>query len=578
MSEEEHEFESEIKKIIFSHTDESERLGFTSLDEIIAFKSEIIHKELGVIKTEIDDINQKIVFLERRKTDNYKNGLLENLRSKENELAMHATLQPVAVVEPNSDSGLEERNGEISTLITAIKAQVEQNLHRQSELTSRKSVLNIELSQLEKSKQAFLALRNSISTAIEMQRPILTAFQIQVDNVIGYNIDISPIENALTLRNSELSSLSLELDGAPEGPVGLAVEIVNLTAEQKILEDRLDEPYRIYQKYLKDLEDWNKRKDGIVGDRNTAGTIEYLKGQIEYIRDLLPEALSNRFEQRDGLIRRLFAKKSEINQLYSDSYRPISNFIDTYGHLMKDYEINFSVEFTLDGFLQKFFDHISQGAKGTYIGIEEGNRFLSDIIPNYNLNDVESVVQFLKEISESLHVDKRADQAGTKRDIEQQLKKGYDVEDFYRFLYSLDYLKPSFRLNLGNKGLSELSPGERGALLLIFYLFLDKDDKPLIIDQPEENLDNQSVYNYLVHFIKEAKKRRQIIIVTHNPNLAVVCDAEQIIHMNIDKADNNTVSYTSGSIENPEINKSIVDILEGTRPAFGNRTSKYSLV
>ena len=63
--------------------------------------------------------------------------------------------------------------------------------------------------------------------------------------------------------------------------------------------------------------------------------------------------------------------------------------------------------------------------------------------------------------------------------------------------------------------------------------------------------------------------------ILHNPNLAVVCDAEQIIKMNIDKKNNNIVSYQSGSIENPEINKCIVDVLEGTYPAFHNRDQKY---
>ena len=101
------------------------------------------------------------------------------------------------------------------------------------------------------------------------------------------------------------------------------------------------------------------------------------------------------------------------------------------------------------------------------------------------------------------------------------------------------------------------------------------DDKPLIIDQPEENLDNESVFRYLVHFIKEAKKKRQIIIVTHNPNLAVVCDADQIIRMNIDKQHGNVVSFDSGAIEDPIINKHVVDILEGTYPAFHNRDCKY---
>ncbi len=77
--------------------------------------------------------------------------------------------------------------------------------------------------------------------------------------------------------------------------------------------------------------------------------------------------------------------------------------------------------------------------------------------------------------------------------------------------------------------------------------------------------------------MKEAKQRRQVIIVTHNPNLAVVCDAEQIVGAYLDKANNYRMEYLSGSIENPLINKAIVDILEGTRPAFKNRDSKYEV-
>jgi hypothetical protein len=64
-------------------------------------------------------------------------------------------------------------------------------------------------------------------------------------------------------------------------------------------------------------------------------------------------------------------------------------------------------------------------------------------------------------------------------------------------------------------------------------------------------------------------------MVTHNPNLAVVCDAEQIIHASIDKSAGYKVEYRSGSIENPEIKKQIIDILEGTMPAFANRSDKY---
>ena len=78
--------------------------------------------------------------------------------------------------------------------------------------------------------------------------------------------------------------------------------------------------------------------------------------------------------------------------------------------------------------------------------------------------------------------------------------------------------------------------------------------------------------------IKEAQERRQIIIVTHNPNLAVVCDAEQVIYCALDKDDRNRITYQSGALENPETCRHIINVLEGTRPAIDNRIRKYELV
>lgn len=112
-------------------------------------------------------------------------------------------------------------------------------------------------------------------------------------------------------------------------------------------------------------------------------------------------------------------------------------------------------------------------------------------------------------------------------------------------------------------------------MLLIFYLLVDTDPTPLILDQPEENLDNQTVYSMLVPIIQRAKQTRQIVMVTHNANLAVCCDAEQIIHAEFDRAGGYALRYQSGAIESMELNKSVLNVLEGTTPAFVNRQAKY---
>ena len=145
---------------------------------------------------------------------------------------------------------------------------------------------------------------------------------------------------------------------------------------------------------------------------------------------------------------------------------------------------------------------------------------------------------------------------------------------YYSLLGGLDYLNVNYSLTLGGKNLSELSPGERGIVLLVFYLALSKSNFPLIIDQPEDNLDNQSVYKRLVPCIKSAKKNRQIIVVTHNPNIAVACDSEQIIYTQMNK-ETYEITYQTGSLENDNIREKVIDILEGTMPAFELRRLKY---
>jgi len=112
-------------------------------------------------------------------------------------------------------------------------------------------------------------------------------------------------------------------------------------------------------------------------------------------------------------------------------------------------------------------------------------------------------------------------------------------------------------------------------ILLLFYLLVDKSDTPLLIDQPEENLDNDAVRRLLVPALKKARTRRQIIIVTHNANLAVVGDADQIVAC---KQENNTFIIQSGSLAGHETGETTINVLEGSRRAFQNRREKYEAV
>jgi predicted ATPase len=98
---------------------------------------------------------------------------------------------------------------------------------------------------------------------------------------------------------------------------------------------------------------------------------------------------------------------------------------------------------------------------------------------------------------------------------------------------------------------------------------------PLIVDQPEDNLDSEFIYKTLVPVIRMAKERRQVIVVTHNANIAVLGDAEQIIVL---KATSEHALITSrGSIDEPRTRDEACAILEGSREAFERRARIYGV-
>jgi hypothetical protein len=177
------------------------------------------------------------------------------------------------------------------------------------------------------------------------------------------------------------------------------------------------------------------------------------------------------------------------------------------------------------------------------------------------------------------------DSEGKPITIGDQLRTGKTEEEFNNWFYDLEPFSVRYSMRFDGKDLGLLSPGQKGIVLLLVYLEVDQDDRrPLIIDQPEDNLDNLSIYSNLVQYFRNRKRTRQIIIITHNPNLVVNTDSEQVIEADFDGSRNPRIVYTSGSLENtstnpaaPGIRERVCQILEGGTEAFRKREEKYSL-
>jgi ABC-type lipoprotein export system ATPase subunit len=567
---EETDFDFELKKVVFSHVEVPDRLGKATLDELISYKTSEANAKIQILKQELSHINEGIVALEEQNQPEYRLTIQNLLDQKQRELEAHEQSKPTEVPKPENDPVTQRAIAEVATAIEDAKGQlaiydkqvalINGELAEHAQLISIADKLIARIENLQRQLKAFM----------EESRSDLQAIGFSAKDILTISINKQPLIDKRKEFHDKKIAAENKLD--PSQIDSFAYKKIKIIEQIEQLQDKLDEPNKNYQGYITELEAWEKKKNDIIGNENIQNTIKFYEKQLENLA-AIPGKLGEARTLRLTKSKEIHEVIRHLADSYRELYAPVHNFIEKRPLAKDKFQLNFEVDIVDTGFKEGFFDIVSQRASGTFCGIEEGHKILNSILLKHDFNTSAGIEAFLVEITDSLENDKRP--GGKPIRMADQIRKHKSILDLYNMIFSLDYLKPRYALRMDDKELHQLSPGERGALLLIFYLLLDKDDIPLIIDQPEENLDNQTVYELLVPCMKDAKQRRQIVIVTHNPNLAVVCDAEQVICADLDKKSNYQMNYISGAIENPTINKAIVDILEGTMPAFSNREAKY---
>ncbi|MNY19425.1 hypothetical protein D3C86_1528580 [compost metagenome] len=104
-------------------------------------------------------------------------------------------------------------------------------------------------------------------------------------------------------------------------------------------------------------------------------------------------------------------------------------------------------------------------------------------------------------------------------------------------------------------------------------LLLAKGEGPIVIDQPEDELDSNFIYHELVPLLRRIKNRRQLIVATHNANLPVNADADLVYALKV--AEGRGVVLAEGGLDNNETTGAVLDIMEGSAEAFKRRLAKY---
>ena len=571
------QFYSELMEVIFSHVATEDRLGMDTLPGVISYLTNEKEERIAQLLKELSEVNTTIVAMESQHTNEYRKSLESQRDQRLEELTAHRQAEPDQIKKPDQDPEARE----IMRLVTAELTEL-QNMAKELEDELR--------SEREKLRQAALEIvaADKLLARIENLERLVASFytesaeagavlDLDMRELVLINVNKQPIFDVKDKAKERRRTAGESLDADEKISLAARHRATLDKADEKRLQ--LDEPNRRYQNYLQHLAEWQKKNNEIEGSENVTNSVKGLQARL-HAWESLPAQIEEQRRIRSALVADLFGVKEQLLANYRKLYAPVQNFINNHpvSVLSKEHgALEFFASMSVDGLADGLLGMIHQGRKGSFQGEQEGSERLQGLISAAEFSVEAGVQAFLTSVQEHLEHDKR-DGGAKPVVLGDQLRDRVAPQDIYDFLFGLGYLKPRFELRWQGKSLGQLSPGERGTLLLVFYLLIDRRDIPLIIDQPEENLDNQTIASILVPAIKHAKAHRQIFLVTHNPNLAVVCDAEQVIHARLDKTDGNRVIYSSGAIENPAITQLIVDVLEGTKPAFDLRDAKYKIL
>lgn len=362
------------------------------------------------------------------------------------------------------------------------------------------------------------------------------------------------------------------------------------------LSEKVKQVVDVYLKQLKERvkENWEQKfnniivteKDklkGVINDKKEIEESEIIKKGTELINNNkelkeIEEKLKNEYEKYKAII--------ELEEKISDEENRINTLIDKI--LNKHYEYKTNRE-NLIKRVKIIHDNVrilsipkDETEKMSeflefrfYLRGNERQDYVKNIVDNYN--DIKFLRDFIKKaIANKI-----------------EFKNNYTFQQVLQEFLTTNWYSYSFDVIYQNDSFEQMSPGKKAFVVLKLLLDFDKRECPILIDQPEDSLDNRAIYNELVKYIRTKKKKRQIILVTHNPNVVVGADAENIIVANQHGTDNanennNQFQYINGALESVRsekmkktvlltrsIREHVCEILEGGKEAFEKREKKY---
>jgi len=531
--------QDEIERFIFENIDVVERIGTSNFQELKYLKIRSFESVISSLKNRINDLNIEISRIHHLQTielpikEKEKLKIVSDLNDSTSKLPkLDKSIQNKAILE------YEQLNSQFVTLgnelkyewtvitnIEQVKADIllfsssilSKNEYFKNELSKLNVDVNI-LSEFDNNNNYDLIITN-ISRIIEEKKTIFYK---------RYGIKESPAENTYLFQKQKLENIKQQMNQYTENE-------------------------KLYIKKTNEIEQLKNTLTEIINQINNINSLNF------------KELQSERLKTYKLIFEEILKEKEMLELLYKPLVEKLKN--------KKEESLGFYVKINVD-----INTWSSEGEKLI------DRRKIAELHCNKSLFDLANEKLF--EIWSNCDLDslEKAIDNFTNDEARKMSKILLNSDSYTKladWLFSTSHISISYEMTFNGLPLKRLSPGTKGILLMLLYLGVDKNDtRPLLIDQPEDNLDPESVYDVLVPYFKEAKKRRQIIMVTHNPNLVVATDSDQVIIAQNETNELNKLpifSYCGGGLENPEVVKKVCKVLEGGEKAFIKRALRYSM-
>jgi energy-coupling factor transporter ATP-binding protein EcfA2 len=558
----------EIERVIFQAHPPGDRLGADSFKELLDLRTERTRASRARHETALRQASDD-ADAERARRAN-KPGLL-----KQQEALTATNKKDIKDRASLIGKGQEERVrrlNEVNLAVDAARLQVDRSKRRLQQLLGLKDeVKDLRDSRVPGLLAKMKEQRSETGLSDEQWQSFGLKFVGDVDAILERVI--ADVHKVITMLSGPAAGEVIPDVNAPPSPTPYIAADADLTKQTLSLLDK--EQTRL--RSLIGVDTANAKKLSTLSDKiaKQEAALVKLAKDIERAAQAdgrIKEAMERIRLAYEGIIASRIEEESELTQIYA----PLAAHLSRQAATLRS--LTFSVRRVVDveawaGAGEKLLDLRVQGPfKGKGALLEIAKAILLDAWESGSTTDVsKAMTEFREKYAAGLV--EQAPVSKTDKDAYRQW-----IQSVANWLYSTDHIAISYGVQFDGMNIERLSPGTRGIVLLMLYLAIDgEDDRPLLIDQPEENLDPQSIFQELVHRFRDARTRRQIIIVTHNANLVVNTDADQVIVATCGPhrpGQLPEITYESGGLENREIRKHVCDILEGGEAAFRERAKR----